>query len=418
MKQICLFSCLAFLLMLSSCGGSSPSYAPIYREPTPTARPDQPEVVMHQAHYAANDSLHLIFRFEDLKQLMDLQQAATRIDFVIRAGNTERDMLLLRDTVQVTAAYKVQGDNSLEVPVTLPASYVAAGNSMQVRLWLKLAGQERLGTSHRIFLNPELLQKDYLLVRAGNGRPVFRGFATTADQLMLWRSSDTTAQPISMRLANTTFQPALPPMSARQEPALSSQQAAADTIRLQGGDTIRFSQEGLYLFGAGMPGKSGLLVQEGAYPLVTRVQDLIAPLIYLTTSAEREALYSAKDQKIALDNFWLKVAKDKSLARDLIRIYYTRVENANKLYTSYKPGWATDRGMIYIVYGKPSNISVSGDSETWIYRESEASPYVKFVFTKKENNFTENHFELIRNREYEENWYSTVARWRAGITNM
>ncbi|MBD1398344.1 GWxTD domain-containing protein [Pontibacter sp. JH31] len=373
---------------------------------------------MHHAHYAAHDSLYLIFRFEDLKQLLDLQQSATRIDFVIRAGNTERDMLLLRDTVQITASHKVQGEGSLEVPVKIPANHVTAGNSMQVRLWLKLAGQERLGTSHRLYLNPEMLQKDYLMVRANSGRPVFRGFATTADKLVLWRSNDTTAQPLPIRLFNPAFQPALPPMSAKQEPAPASQLPVADTIRLQTGDTIRLQQEGLYLFGADMPGQSGLLVQEGAYPLVTRVQDLIPPLIYLTTSAERETLYSAKNQKIAVDNFWMRVAKDKSLARELIRTYYTRVENANRLYTSYKPGWATDRGMIYIVYGKPNNISVSGDSETWIYRESEATPYVKFVFTKKENNFTENHFELIRNREYEEHWYSTVAKWRAGITNL
>jgi GWxTD domain-containing protein len=378
-------------------------------------KPEQPEVVMHHAYYATPDSLRLFFRFEDLRQLLDLHQGAVRLDYIIRAGSTERDMLLLRDTVQIAPQHKNQTDGTLDVPVRLAREFVKAGNILQVRLWLQLAGQERLGTSHRIPLSPEMLQKDYLLMHAGSGKPIYQGFATTTDQILLQR--DTTAQPLAIRLVSSTFQPALPPMSNRQEPAIETSQAA-DTFRLAPRDTIQLKKEGLYLLTAVTSPQSGLLIQEGGFPLVTRVQDMITPLIYLTTSAEREALYNAKDQKAAVDNFWLKVAKDKNLARDLIRTYYTRVEAANKLYTSFKPGWATDKGMIYIIYGKPSNISFGGNTETWIYRETEAAPYVKFVFTKKENNFTENHYELIRNPEYEENWYSTVARWRAGITNM
>ncbi|WP_018476981.1 GWxTD domain-containing protein [Pontibacter roseus] len=370
---------------------------------------------MHHAYRATPDSVHFFFRFEDLRQLLDLQQSAVRLDYIIRSGATERDALLVRDTVQVTAAHKATTDGSLHVPVSLPAQYIAAGNVLQVRLWLRLAGQERLGTSHKMALSPRMLQKDFLLLQARNGSPVFQGFATTSDQLVLQR--DSTSQSLAVRVLKAPQQPALPPMSTKQETP-AEQVQVTDTLRLSSSDTLQLTQEGLYLFGADTTAQTGLLVQEGSFPLVTRVQDLITPLIYLTTSAEREALYNAKDPKAAVDAFWLRIAKDKNLARDLIRTYYTRVEAANKLYTSYKPGWATDRGMIYIIYGKPNNISLSGDSETWIYRESEATAYVKFVFNKKDDTFTENHYELVRNREYEENWYSTVAKWRAGITNM
>lgn len=102
----------------------------------------------------------------------------------------------------------------------------------------------------------------------------------------------------------------------------------------------------------------------------------------------------------------------------MIRTYYSRVEMANKLFTAHKAGWATDRGMIYLIYGRPSSVSEVGPNITWVYRESETAPYIKFVFTKKENNFTENYYELIRRREYEDSWYSTVAKWRAGKTNL
>lgn len=420
MKQISLLTCLSVLLLLSSCGSSDIAYAPMYRDTAPVAaKPEQPEVVLQHGYYSTPDSLHLILRFEELRQLLDLTQAADRVDFTIRSGSTERDMLLLRDTVQVMPQHKIASNGTLEVPVTVPAKYVAAGNVIQLRLWMKLAGQERLGVSHRLALRPEMLQKDFMLLHVRTNAPVLRGFVTSTDSLYLWQHSDTTGTAtFSIRPANYTLQPALPPMSTRQESLPEVPQAAEGVQPLVVMDTFQLEQEGLYLLRTESGATQGMVVQGGAYPLVTRVQDMITPLIYLTTSAEREALYNTPDQKAAVDGFWLKVAKDKKLARELIRTYYTRVETANKLYTSFKPGWATDRGMIYIIYGKPHNVSVSPDAETWIYRESEATPYVKFVFTKKENNFTENHFELVRSREYEENWYSTVARWRAGITNL
>jgi GWxTD domain-containing protein len=421
MKEISLLTCL-LVLLLSSCTSSEVAYAPMYRDTAPTQqRTEQPEVVMQHTYYGNADSLHLILRFEELRQLMDLLQAADRVDYTIRSGSTERDMLLSRDTVQVLPQHKIASTGTLEVPLSLPAKLVAAGNTIQVRLWMKLAGQERLGVSHRLALHPNMLRKDFLLLHAGTNAPVVRSFATSGDSLYLWQYRDTASAPATFTLSKSdyTFQPALPPMSTRQEVYPSAPQAApGDTALADLSAPFRLQQDGLYLLRSSGGGSQGLVVQGGTYPLVTRVQDMITPLIYLTTSAEREALYGAKDQKAAVDAFWLKVAKDKKLARELIRTYYTRVETANKLYTSYKPGWATDRGMIYIIYGKPHNMSMGADSETWIYRESESTPYVKFVFSKKENTFTENHFELVRNREYEENWYSTVAKWRAGITNL
>lgn len=423
MKQIRLLTSLwVLLLALSSCSSSNVGYAPMYRDSAPPAqRTEQPEVVMQHTYYGDADSLHLLLRFEEIRQLLDLPQAADRIDFTVRSGSTERDMLLLRDTVQILPEHKIASTATLEISLTLPAKLVAPGNTVQIRLWMKLAGQERLGISNRLALHPRMLQKDFLLLHAGTNAPVVRSFATTSDSLYLWQYRDTASAPTAFTLLKSDYtpQPALPPMSTRPDASPGvPQQVVTDSALLNLTAPFNLPAEGLYLLRSGSGGSQGLVVQGGTYPLVTRVQDMITPLIYLTTSAEREALYSAKDQKAAIDAFWLKVAKDKKLARELIRTYYTRVEAANKLYTSFKPGWATDRGMIYIIYGKPHNMSVSNDAETWIYRESESTPYVKFVFTKKENTFTENHFELVRTREYEENWYSTVAKWRAGITNL
>ena len=38
-------------------------------------------------------------------------------------------------------------------------------------------------------------------------------------------------------------------------------------------------------------------------------------------------------------------------AKSLIAIYYNRIQNANLHFTTFKEGWKTDRGMIYVVFG-------------------------------------------------------------------
>ncbi|TPE45020.1 GWxTD domain-containing protein [Pontibacter mangrovi] len=261
-----------------------------------------------------------------------------------------------------------------------------------------------------------MLQKNYLLVRAATGKPLFENYITTSDKLLVrdYNPNDTVLQADRF---NLDFMPAAPPMSMRKPPVPRTL-AAAQTYTFPVFDTLSLDQEGVYLFNPEAATSKGVVVLPGKYPYVTQAKELIPPLIYLTTSEEREAMQKASDPKAAVDDFWLEVGGTQSVARNLIRTYYGRVEMANKLFTAHKAGWATDRGMIYIIYGQPSSISQVGPNITWIYRESDTAPYIKFVFTKKENNFTENYYELIRRREYEESWYSSVAKWRAGKTNL
>ena len=83
---------------------------------------------------------------------------------------------------------------------------------------------------------------------------------------------------------------------------------------------------------------------------------MIEPLAYLATPDEMEDMRSSPKPKIALDEFWIKCGSNVDKARELIRIYYTRVLYANFYFTSYKEGWRTERGMIYIIYGPPDKV--------------------------------------------------------------
>ncbi|MBW7465590.1 GWxTD domain-containing protein [Pontibacter aydingkolensis] len=266
----------------------------------------------------------------------------------------------------------------------------------------------------RIPLKAQMLDKSYLLVKTSNDKPIFEEYINTSEKVFA-RQYGSSSLPITVYTYKTEVLPALPPMSLRQEPDLVMN--VVDTLSYAYRDTMSFDKEGLYVFEPSSAFAKSILVQKWAYPQISMAQELLQPLTYITTSAEREALFRAPDTKEAVDNFWLKVGGDRATARELIRAYYSRVERANKLFTCHKPGWASDRGMIYIIFGRPSTVSQTGNTETWIYREAEASPYIKFVFNKKGDNFTENHYELVRRREYEESWYSTVAKWRAGITD-
>ncbi len=402
-------------MLLLAC--SSPRPESRVRVPeTKVSKPVLPEIVLQTDHYTLADSLHLFLKFEDVNHVLDVQQSSMQLQYEIRAGKATTDALLLQDSLQVdTAELNPANAGSLYLSLVLPARFVTEPNVLHLRLRQKLMGQERLSTFYKMPLLPKMLQKDYLLVQAKSGRPLFRNYTTTSDKLLMRQYGE--AGPVIFHRYDATFPPALPPMSVRQQPVPQTINVV-DTLSYTSADTIQFREPGLYLMQPDATYPEGLLVEEGSFPMITKSQEMLQPLIYLTTSTERETLFKSSDPKAAVDGFWLKVAGKESIARELIRQYYERVEFANKLYTSHKAGWATDRGMIYIVFGRPSQIARAGNTETWIYRESELSPYIKFVFNKKQNTFTENHYELERHREYEESWYSTVAQWRAGITEI
>lgn len=399
-------------LMAYGCGG--------YRG-TETLRPVQvqkqmPEITMEHSYYSHNDSLFLLFKFEDAQQILDILQAASSYEYAVRAGLSERDAVILQDSIDLPDRKITDVEGQLHVQLALPRNAVQEPNVLHIQVWEVLSGQERIGVRFKVPLTSDMLQKNYSLVHANTMQPVFKTYLTTNDKVLVQIYGDTSSA-LTIEHFEPDFMPASPPMSMRKPPVPRTL-SPISTHSFFASDTLSFENEGLYLIKTKGGFTNGMLVLAGNYPEVTRAEELISPLIYLTTSQEREELMQAKEPKVAVDNFWLSVGGNERQGRALIREYYSRVEKANKRYTAHKAGWATDRGMVYIVYGQPSSISQVGPNITWIYRESETAPYIKFVFTKKENNFTENYYELIRRREYEDSWYSTVAKWRAGKINL
>ncbi len=99
-------------------------------------------------------------------------------------------------------------------------------------------------------------------------------------------------------------------------------------------------------------------------------------------SAMKEAKTYEEKQKLFLD-FWKKRDPNPNTPRnEKMEEYYQRVEYANKHFGHYQPGWRTDMGMIYLIFGPPSNVERhpfeidSKPYEVWTYYDISYS----FVF--------------------------------------
>jgi GWxTD domain-containing protein len=157
-----------------------------------------------------------------------------------------------------------------------------------------------------------------------------------------------------------------------------------------------------------------LFVMGYAYPYVASDQDLLKPLRYITSMQEYDRISTSPNIRGAVERFWLDAAGDRERAREAIRIYYGRVENANRHFTTHVEGWRTDRGLVHIIFGSPTSIFRSENSETWIYGEENNLMSLNFTFTKRTGPFSDNDLVLQRDPLLKGAWYRNVESWRNG----
>src|SRR5438045_5436985 len=78
---------------------------------------------------------------------------------------------------------------------------------------------------------------------------------------------------------------------------------------------------------------------------------------YIITDEERKAfrkLETDDERERFIEEFWRRRDPDRATTENEFREeYYERIAYANEHYASGIPGWKTDRGRIYIMYGKP-----------------------------------------------------------------
>ena len=189
-------------------------------------------------------------------------------------------------------------------------------------------------------------------------------------------------------------------------------------------DTAQFEADepGIYHFGIDdKSSRSGLTLFQypDDFPDVNTTQEMLEPLRFITSRKEYGRMVKYQDQKKAVDQFWLSTNKNPDKSRKLVKGYYNRVENANYYYTSFKEGWKTDRGIIYIVFGPPGIVYRSLTGESWTYGEQSNYKSLTFNFTRINNPFTNNDYVLQRSAVYKNPWYRAIDAWRQGkVTSL
>ena len=217
---------------------------------------------------------------------------------------------------------------------------------------------------------------------------------------------------ISSRKAELTLPP--PPYSG-QNTTLPEKQEFTPLNLTKTKNSINVTPEFLGDIFVSSEGKGIIfLIRPNSYPKVSSTRELVLPLRYISARREFEKMSEASNIKDKLDKFWMECGSNKDRAKILIKSYYTRVEDSNNLFSSFKSGWRTDRGLIHIIFGFPNEIKKSSDSETWIYGDRSSLGSVEFKFNKVENPYSSNHFELERNPIYKSEWARRVNAWRNG----
>jgi len=284
-----------------------------------------------------------------------------------------------------------------------------------------LAEISEIGTTKKVlndlavrFNAPKLSDRFALFERTGQV-VMLQNYVNVNDTLLI-KDIKKTVKPLYVMRYNHDFEAASSPMNTT--PRNAPRTLGVDTTFIINTSTpLTFNEEGLYYMTEDTTDATGigLVVSNKRFPKMTRPAELVRPVMYMSQNQEINELLGTKDAKKSLDRYWLSLMNGNTdLAKRTISVFYNRVEEANRLFTTYKEGWKTDKGMIFIVMGPPDRVQRSKDREVWVYSQRANFSEINFTFNRRANQFVEDHYELQRYVEYQPIWYPMVEAWRTG----
>lgn len=165
-------------------------------------------------------------------------------------------------------------------------------------------------------------------------------------------------------------------------------------------------------------------VMRPGFPAITSLDEMIDALRYIARENEWKQIAVAptqEEQRRRFDEFWAGLLPNREAAARLLQTYYSRVEEANVLYSNHKAGWKTDFGMIYIVFGTPAYSDTHHVREMWYYFEQggllgrRLPPFVFRRATSYGFGGLFEHYILERDPDHEYEWRLRVDKWRDGL---
>lgn len=340
------------------------------------------------------------------------------VDTLVVESPTAHEYRLYRDTLDLGA-----GDYTLKLEVrdgttgafgrrTIDVSVPDAGAAPQCVLTLSRGEPRRPVVGYHVTMSDDWIE----LRASGWGRP-----ATYAVSVVRIDSDTSVAGP-PYGLGRTRVALSVRGVAAERPDTLEARrwhsgQEAQDQL-------LRFTppQTGIYVASCEHEGevlaRREFAVRQAGFPAVDRLDVMVEALEYLATARELRHLRNSDDAielKHRFDAFWMARAPDRATASRLLEQYYSRVEEANRLFSGVKEGWKTDRGMIYILRGPPLFIDRFLDHEQWYYSYSEMNPADVYRFERvivPDLQAINRNVVLERSRVYDYEWRRLVGRWR------
>ena len=409
MKKIHLIVLLFFTACFGSQDISTTNLSSVYRS---SDRVFHPDLSVYQFH---SDSARVFVKF-NIRELLyvkegpDLFTASLKI--VCRLLESYESSVGYDTVTKIFSIPKVTDDNSLKIftldmKVPKEQNYLVEITLMDVKK----------NTSDIFFTGLEASspqsRNSFSVSRFGSGIPIFQNYLSASDTInIIYR--DRSIKNIYVKYYHRDFPLAAPPFSFDISNPFDYKYDSLFSISQS--DPLVLSSEGFYQFLIDTSKTEGLsLFRFGhGFPAVTNPAIMIEAVRYLTSKREFEDLKSSSDKKTAIDKFWINAGGNQERTRMLIKKYYGRVQEANRLFTSFTEGWRTDRGMIYIIFGAPHIVYRSSVNESWVYGQAGNPISLNFSFNKVNNPFTDNDYTLSRAPVYEGNWHQAVDVWRQG----
>jgi GWxTD domain-containing protein len=268
-----------------------------------------------------------------------------------------------------------------------------------------------------VFVNKrnKFTSQNFKMISRKNEAPIFRTYIKPDEAIrIITNQPNITKIYIKYQKDNTSLPP--PPFSVQVERSLVFKTDSMWSFSYSAQKSYMFPYQGLYLVQTDTTQTDGLFFSNygSAYPKVTDASPMVPPLEYLSTTEEFRNIQKGANKKLAVDNYWLNLTNNVDMARELIRIYYNRYYYANLYFTSYKEGWRTDRGMIYMIFGPPSFITKTPYSEIWEYHDRRKVTIFNITFIKALSPLSDNHFVMQRNDTYTSFWRDAVESWHSG----
>lgn len=213
-------------------------------------------------------------------------------------------------------------------------------------------------------------------------------------------------------------EPSLPPMADMK--LLDPFEKPDTTFTAISGDSLATTKTGLYtIFNEKDEKRTTFFrIEDESYPKIATVDKLIEASIYFLTRDERKKLQNSSDPKKLYDSFWLNNTNSAERAGKMISAYFNRVKEANEKFTTYKEGWKTDMGMIYIIFGPPDKVFRTNDGVQWVYKKTYELPSITFTFYSNNKFITSEYYELERSTQFQTVWFRAIELWRKGRKSL